>query len=514
MNSWASGYVSDVEYTHKFYRELSPLYLHYVCLTQGIRPPPLGAGASYCELGCGQGVGTAIVAASNPQMQVVGIDFTPSHVANARRLAAEGGLTNVQFLDHSFEHALRQPPGTFPEFDYITLHGVYSWISVENRRLIVEFIDRHLKPGGIAYLSYNCLPGWTGVAPLQRLIREHANRHPDRSDVQGKAALDFIRTLADAKAHYFAQNPAAAALLKELAGSDGSYIAHEYLNQQWCPLYHADVAKEMEGARLTFVGSASLVENNDRLGFPEGVVPLLRESRDAVWRETLRDYARNQKFRKDIFMRGASPMKPVEHSDALSKMRVALLLNRDAATHVFPTPTGKIMGNAEVCVPVLDALGERPHTIGELAALPALKGKPGSSAVEAVNLLVHFSQVHPLLPDWRSSDSDPPKNLNKAIARRIRIGDILGDIAAPAAGSGVPASYVDLIAMLALAEGMAPDPREVAKFGWSVMYRAGQRMLKDKVSLQSPEENIAELESQLARLYARQLPIWKTLGVV
>jgi SAM-dependent methyltransferase len=514
MSAWASGYVSDIEYINGFYRELSPLYLHYACLTQGIRPPPLGAGATYCELACGQGVGTVIVGASNPQMQVVGIDFHPAHIANARRLAAEGGVSNVRFVDHSFEQALRQPSGTFSQFDYITLHGTYTWVSPENRRLIVEFVDRHLKPGGVFYISYNALPGWSTVAPLQRLFREHADRHPERSDNQGKAALEFLRKLAAGKAIYLSQNPGISAHLNELGQSNATYVAHEYLNRHWSPMYHADVVKDLDAARLTYVGSASLIENNDRLGLPEGTLPLIRESRDAVWRETLRDYARNQKFRKDIFMRGASPMKPVEHSEALSKVRVALLVSREKATHEFQTPGGKITGNPEVCTPVLNALRERPHTIGELAALSALKGKAGSSAVEAINVLVHFSQVHPLLESEAGADQKPEPCLNKAIARRIKVGDILGHVAAPAAGTGVPATYVDLIALLALAEGMKTDPGEVARFGWKVMQWAGQRMIKDKVSLEKPEDNIAELQAHLQRLYARQLNVWKTLDVI
>jgi hypothetical protein len=78
----------------------------------------------------------------------------------------------------------------------------------------------------------------------------------------------------------------------------------------------------------------------------------------------------------------------------------------------------------------------------------------------------------------------------------------------------VPATYVELIAFLALADGLKTEPKEVARFGWTMMQWTGQRMIKDKVSLQSPEQNIAELEAHLERFYARQLRVWKTLGVV
>ena len=36
-------------------------------------------------------------------------------------------------------------------------------------------------------------------------------------------------------------------------------LAHEYLNGHWHPMFHLDVAREMEAARLTYVASATLV---------------------------------------------------------------------------------------------------------------------------------------------------------------------------------------------------------------------------------------------------------------
>lgn len=40
-----------------------------------------------------------------------------------------------------------------PQFDFITLHGIYTWVSRENRQHIVDFIARYLKPGGIVSLQ-------------------------------------------------------------------------------------------------------------------------------------------------------------------------------------------------------------------------------------------------------------------------------------------------------------------------------------------------------------------------
>ena len=58
--------------------------------------------------------------------------------------------------------------------DYVGLHGIWSWISDENRAVIVDFVRRKLKVGGVLYVSYNTQPGWAAMVPLRDLFVEHA----------------------------------------------------------------------------------------------------------------------------------------------------------------------------------------------------------------------------------------------------------------------------------------------------------------------------------------------------
>lgn len=513
MAAWADGYVRDIEYSSHFYRELSPAHLSFAALGQGVRPPPTGDGATYCELGCGQGLGTIIVAATHPQMRVWGFDFNPAHISNAQRLAAEAGLDNVTFADHSFEQLLALPAGTLPSFDYITLHGIYSWISPENRRFIVQFIDRHLKPGGLVYVSYNCLPGWSASVPLQRLLREHALRGPDRSDRQVEAALGFTKKLIDAKAVYFEQNPSVGKRFERLPTSDKHYLAHEYLNSHWHPLFHLDVAREMEAARLTYVASATLVENIDRVSLPPTMVGLVEEVQDAAWREMLRDYARNQQFRRDIYVRGASRMTPGEQSARLGAVQLGLMVARDTVKLSIETPLGTIKADESMCLPILDALAQRPHTIAELAALPALKGKKGGAALLALNLLIHSGCCHPVqgggAEAWAAG-----RSLNKAISGRLPLGDLVGYVAVPAAGTGIKATFVELVLLYGLVSGVPQDPRKLAEFAWSVMERSGRRLVKNKKRVEAKQENLDLLGSELPPLIAKAVPVWKSLGIL
>ena len=62
-------------------------------------------------------------------------------------------------------------------------HGVLSWISPANRAHLIGTIARRLKPGGLAYLSYNVTTGWTSMVPVRALMHMLAVASPQRTDL-------------------------------------------------------------------------------------------------------------------------------------------------------------------------------------------------------------------------------------------------------------------------------------------------------------------------------------------
>ena len=167
MNDWSAGYVSDIDYTFGYYRELNPAQIALAFLNAGIACPEVGVA---CELGFGQGLSMNLHAAASV-MRWSGTDFNPAQASFAQELAlaTESQVTvyDESFLDYTKHTDL-------PDFDYIGLHGIWSWVSDENRRLIVDFVRRKLKVGGVLYVSYNTLPGWATFAPMRHLLTEHA----------------------------------------------------------------------------------------------------------------------------------------------------------------------------------------------------------------------------------------------------------------------------------------------------------------------------------------------------
>ena len=361
---WAEGYVVDLDYTRGYFRELSPALLRFVTLLGSVEAQN-DTTFTYYELGCGNGLSTALHAAANPSGRFCGVDFNPTHIHNARKLAQDVGIGNVRFLEKSFAELLQED---VEEAHFIVLHGVWSWVAAEHRGHLLEFMRRKLRPGGIVYLSYNCLPGLSQVAPLQRLLLEHANLGAgDRLDKVSRS-MEFAARLHKAEARFFSANPLAAARLAEMSRHDPHYLAHEYQNANWSPSYHADLARELAGAKLTYAGSATLLDNFEQFVLRPEMAKIVSGIPDRAFAETVKDFARNQVFRKDVFTRGAPKATPAALESMLAETRFALVRPRASCRLQASTPAGEVTLQAEAYAPVLDALARAPMTFAELSA--------------------------------------------------------------------------------------------------------------------------------------------------
>lgn len=174
MTDWQHGYVTDMPYTYGFYRECTPGWLDWVALLRGAEPP--NDSRRVLELGCGQGFGLCVAAAANPEHQFVGVDFNPEHIAHARSLARRTGLTNIAFHEADFIAQAAAETLPWDHCDYLIAHGILSWVNADVRRAIFRLADRTLVPGGLAYFSYNSLPGWLATHPVQHLMRQFVDR--------------------------------------------------------------------------------------------------------------------------------------------------------------------------------------------------------------------------------------------------------------------------------------------------------------------------------------------------
>lgn len=76
------------------------------------------------------------------------------------------------------------------------------------------------------------------------------------------------------------------------------------MHADWDLFYHSDVVSAMNGAKLTYAASATPIDNIDSATMNSASAALVNGETDPVLRELLRDFAVNEQFRRDLFIRG------------------------------------------------------------------------------------------------------------------------------------------------------------------------------------------------------------------
>ncbi|KAF9971917.1 hypothetical protein BGZ73_005027 [Actinomortierella ambigua] len=122
--------------------------------------PHLKPNMSILDVGCGPGSITVDLAKRVPQGHVLGIEYTPEPFATARAIAAEQGVTNIDFQVGDI-HALDFPDNTF---DVVHVHQVLQHVADPIQAL--REMRRVVKPGGgIIAVRETILPKWYPELP-------------------------------------------------------------------------------------------------------------------------------------------------------------------------------------------------------------------------------------------------------------------------------------------------------------------------------------------------------------
>lgn len=494
MSDWTHGYVSELGYTVGYYRELSPHLLNFILLLKKVRPPSLEGGFNYCELGCGQGLSANVLAATNPGGRFWAVDFNPTHVANARSMAQDAGLENINFIEKSFAELGSEK---LPELDYVTAHGVYSWVSGENRKHMVNFIRDRLKPGGVAYISYNSLPGWAASMPLRELIIRRATSQSGPLPARIDESIAFAKRLKEMNARFFTNNPRAGDLLGDIANRDRHYLAHEYFNRDWTNFYHADVVAEMSEAKLSYVGSVFRPDDLNPLTIPPDVNTLLAEIGDPTFRETVRDFCVNRQFRTDVYVRGPVGLANREHVERLMSQRFVLLIDPTEVPKRGNFTLGEVAFSEEVFNPVVTALASGPKTIGEMMADPDVAKMGLSTVMEVLTLLFVMNNAVPTAATTTEEMRKRAASLNAVIEENSNRGQEIDYQVTPVAAGAVGCNLVNRLFLKAKREGL-----ELPSFVWGELRSRELRLVnKEGKPIQSDEENLSELQ-RMADLFA------------
>jgi methyltransferase-like protein/SAM-dependent methyltransferase len=262
----------------------------------GMSPPPVEK-CRVVEVGCGTGGNLIALAAALPESRFVGIDLSPSQIAEGQKIATALGLQNLTLVAGDLRDF---DPG---EVDYLIAHGVYSWCPPPVQEALLSLAARRLSPQGVAYVSYNALPGWRNLGLWRDLLR-WGGRGNGPLRARMTAARRFLELVAQAAGDedYRAEVRDGVDKLRGLLDQD---IAHDFMEEYNEALTVRQFVARAQTAGLQYLGDAG------RQSSAADVPPPLKPwASGCVEAEQCLDFVRNTTFHRSLLCHGGVALQP------------------------------------------------------------------------------------------------------------------------------------------------------------------------------------------------------------
>jgi methyltransferase-like protein/SAM-dependent methyltransferase len=316
-----------IPYPNYSFPQSHPDRLAVIAVLFGLNPPPVER-CRVLELGCASGANLIPMADELPQSKFVGIDLSRRQIDEGHKAIAELGLGNIELRQQSI---LEFEPGPQP-YDYILCHGVYSWVPPHVQDRILAICRQALRPEGIAFVSYNTLPGWHMHGVIRDMMLYHGRRFSDpRQQVaQARGLLDFLVASVPMEANPYGQFLRAE--LETLRQMPDAYLFHDHLEEDNNPLYFHQFVERAASHGLRYLAEAefhTMYAGN----FAEPIRQALeRASKDFIQLEQYMDFLRNRAFRQSLLCpAGQTPRYQVQ-SQTVDRLFIASALRPDSAS--------------------------------------------------------------------------------------------------------------------------------------------------------------------------------------
>ena len=266
--------------------------------------------ARILELGSSFGGNIITQALYNPEAEFVGVDLTAEQVKKGNEVIEKIGLKNIKLIEKNILDINED----FGKFDYIIVHGVFSWVPDIVKEKIIKICNENLTEEGIAYISYNTYPGWKEPDKIREMML-YANKYfPEVSQgdkvQRGKA---FISIVAEQMKIYTDVAEKKGDFIKQIEGilnMQDYYVGHEQLENINDPMYLHEFVDMLRKENLQYISDVGLRLSIASVYNDSTIEKLQQLSQgDPVIKEQCLDYILDTKFRRALICKGSQAEK-------------------------------------------------------------------------------------------------------------------------------------------------------------------------------------------------------------
>ena len=301
----AQNAYDDIPYPSIPKPESHPDHLATLATLYGMTPAPVDR-CRMLELACSDGGNITPLAFALPNSEFVGVDLSQRQIEDGRKIIDDLGLKNIR-LEHL---SISDIDESFGQFDYIIGYGVFSWVNREVQEKIFEVCKKNLSPNGVAYISYNTLPGWHMRGMLRDMMLYHTRESGDlkTSTKKARELLEFLveslTSIMETRSSTTIDMNAYGIILKRerdlLEKRPDLYLAHDLLEDHNDPVYFNDFIARAAAHGLQFLAESDYAAMQIS-GFPPAVAEVLRGMEpDIIKIEQYIDFLLNRTFRQTL----------------------------------------------------------------------------------------------------------------------------------------------------------------------------------------------------------------------
>jgi SAM-dependent methyltransferase len=280
------------------YPDTHPDRLATMAILHGLSPAPVER-CRVLEIACNEGANLIPMAYAIPGSDFVGFDLARLPIERGQARIRELALTNMRL----FESNLLDVGADLGRFDYIIAHGLYAWVPEPVRDRLLALCRDLLTPHGVAFVSYNALPG----GHLRNMIREmmlYQVQGIDDPEQKVTAALAFLRFVAESRPPGDVFRVLIEEQLKVMQKRSPQAIYHDELSAIHHPLHFSDFVDHARKHGLQYLSESVLPPPTDPR-FRAELQPALESAAgdDIVAQEQVLDFVRMRMYRETLLCR-------------------------------------------------------------------------------------------------------------------------------------------------------------------------------------------------------------------
>ncbi|MGB6690804.1 MAG: class I SAM-dependent methyltransferase [Terracidiphilus sp.] len=331
-----------VPYPALAFSNTHPERLAAMAILHGLEPAPVER-CRVLEVACNEGANLIPMAYAIPGSEFVGFDLARQPVERARQRIGELGLQNIRI----FASDLMEVGADLGQFDYIIAHGVYSWVPEPVRDRLLALCRELLMPQGIAFLSYNALPGGYVRSMIREMMRFMMNG-TENVDHQVGVALGLVYFLLDGRPEDDPYRRMIEQHLQRMGDRNLNATFHDELCDVNDAVRFIEFAEHARRHGLQYLCEAKLPPPSD-----PGYRPQIREAIEKVApgdifrQEQMLDFARARKYRETLLCRADCEVRRDLSAERFRKLLFSSPASsapgKEAGTTIFNLPGGATM---------------------------------------------------------------------------------------------------------------------------------------------------------------------------